>query len=377
MCRSGLNLSNNYQEKYEAWQQYFEQGITPKNIRPVILESWNKAREIGVDPFSSIEEGIVLEEEMLSLKLEENRELIDMAIPFMQSIYDIVKGSGFVVMLTDENATILHIVGDEEILEQGKNVNLVQGGNWSYFTTGNCAIALCLELGKPVQVVASEHVKKSLHDWCCSASPIHNSEGRVIGVLNMSGDYRYTNPHTLGMVVAAANAIEKNLAEKTISNQLAANNKYLNTILDSMSDGLISIDANQNITMVNRIAKELLGLNADGDTEVRLPQKCLEILTEVLATGKAVEDEEVDYEAEHGRFYYTLTAKPIYGWESKVIGVVGLLREIKNVKKLVNKMAGATATFTFNDLIGTSRDFVDAILKSKIAAKSSSSVLLQ
>ncbi|WP_206752182.1 sigma-54-dependent Fis family transcriptional regulator [Desulfosporosinus fructosivorans] len=372
-----LSSANEYQELFKAWQEYFEQGITPKSIRPVILESWKKARELNADPFSSITEGSVLEGDELRLKLEEKKELIACARPFMQILFDVVKGSGFVVLLTDENATMLHVIGDAEIMDQGKFINVVPGGDWSNRAYGNSALTICLESGEPIQVVAAEHVKKDLHDWTCSTAPIHNSEGMPIGALSMSGNFRYTNRHTLGMVVAATLAIEKNLAERLTSNKLASSNKYLNTILDSMSEGLICIDTVGNVTMANEIAKELLGFKGDRTADNIVPQNCLEILTKVIITGKAVEDEEVYYEANHGRFYYTLTAKPIYGPDSMVIGVVGILRAIKSVKKLVNRMAGATASFIFSDLIGSSLEFNNAISLAKTAARTSSSVVLQ
>lgn len=376
MCNLMVNSGNEYQDLFTAWQEYFEQGIMPKNIQPVILESWKKARELKADPVSSIAEGTILEGDELRLKLEEKKELIAVARPFMQTLFDVVKGSGFIVFLTDENGIMLHVIGDAEIMDQGKFINVVPGSDWSNRAYGNSALTICLESGKPVQLVAAEHVKKDLHEWTCSAAPIHNSEGMPIGALSMSGNYRKANRHTLGMVVAATLAIEKNLAERLTSNKLAASYKYLNTILDSMSEGLISMDNNGNVTMVNEIARELLGFKGDGVTDFVVPQKCLEIMGKVIETGEVVENEEVYYEASHGSFFYTLTAKPIYESDSMLIGVVGILREIKSVKKLVNRMAGATASFIFSDLIGSSVEFNSVIMKAKTAAGSSANVLL-
>lgn len=371
-----MTSDNEYQDLFNAWVEFFEQGVTPKNIRPVILESWKKAVELKADPISNITEGTILEEDKLRLKLEEKRELIAVAKPFMQTLFEVVKGSGFIVFLTDENATMLHVIGDAEIVDQGKDINVVPGSDWSNRAYGNSAATVCLESGKPVQLVAAEHVKKDLHQWTCSAAPIHNSAGIPIGALSMSGNYRKANRHTLGMVVAATLAIEKNLAERLTSNKLAASYKYLNTILDSMSEGLISMDNNGNVTMANEIARELLGFKEDGVTDFVVPQKCLEILKKVIETGKVVENEEVYYEANHGRFFYTLTAKPIYESDSMLIGVVGILREIKSVKKLVNRMTGATASFTFSDMVGSSEEFNIVVSKAKTAAGSSASVLL-
>ena len=61
-----------------------------------------------------------------------------------------------------------------------------------------------------------EHFINAYHKWTCSAAPIKDGYGNIIGIINLTGYIENVNPHTLGMVVAAANAIERMLE----------NNKY-------------------------------------------------------------------------------------------------------------------------------------------------------
>ncbi len=76
-----------------------------------------------------------------------------------------------------------------------------------------------------MQVIGSEHYCKEHHAWTCSAAPIHNPQGDLIGILDMSGPYDQAHPHTLGMVVAAAKSIENQLSITEKNKELRKTNK--------------------------------------------------------------------------------------------------------------------------------------------------------
>lgn len=76
---------------------------------------------------------------------------------------------------------------------------------------GTKAIGTSIAIEQPVQVFAEEHYTKICQLWTCSASPIHDPDGRIIVVLNMSGPYEKVHSHTKGMVVSAVKAIEYQL----------------------------------------------------------------------------------------------------------------------------------------------------------------------
>ena len=64
------------------------------------------------------------------------------------------------------------------------------------------------------------------------------------GVINVSGTLQQVHPHTLGMVVAAARAIENGLATYQATEELRLQHKYQEAIVESMSDGFLTIDVN-------------------------------------------------------------------------------------------------------------------------------------
>jgi len=135
----------------------------------------------------------------------------------------------------------------------------VIGANRSEIIVGTNSIGVALFTGKPVQIIGPEHYNVYPCYWTCSSAPIRNPLGNIIGVLNMSGKYHLLHKHTLGMVVSIANAIENTLRTEEKARELSLNNKFLNTIIESIDDGLIVINKEGKITHLNSIAEKILG----------------------------------------------------------------------------------------------------------------------
>lgn len=64
---------------------------------------------------------------------------------------------------------------------------------------------------KCVQITANEHYIESFRSLTCSAAPIHNIYGNIIGTLNLTGKSNMKHPHTLGLVAFGVKAIENDL----------------------------------------------------------------------------------------------------------------------------------------------------------------------
>jgi transcriptional regulator of acetoin/glycerol metabolism len=175
--------------------------------KPYVARGWKRCISAGINPYYG-KCFKVLQGDELDRLLTENDKLIRFAKPFMEDLYSFVKGSGFVVVLADKNARVLEVMGDQQILENSASqLNFVTGACWDEKYVGNTAINTALFEDKPVQICGIEHFCLAHRDWACSAAPIHVL-GETVGVLNVSGYQNMVHPHTLGMVVAAAMAIE-------------------------------------------------------------------------------------------------------------------------------------------------------------------------
>ena len=359
----------------KAWNGYIENGVLDVHqLRPEVASSWQRCRNLKVDPYQ--ETGLQVNQLELRERLYNKQHLIKVARPFMDNLYNFVKGSGFQVVLTDERGFLLEVLGDNEIVSRTKQVLLCPGGNWSEAAKGTNAIGTALIEKKPVQIYAWEHYCQPHHFLTCSAAPIFSPDGEVLGVLDISGDYRVANAHTLGMVVAAVNAIENQLGLLKATDKLYMAYRYSNALLENMSDGLISINVDGIVTEINAKGGEIFGVNPTRVKGHHVEQiyNARFTLLQVLSEGVEYEDREIIIEKMGKKIYSS--ASLLRDEAGGIIGAVAVFREMNNRQPLKRATILHSHRFTFDDIIGDSQALSAAKQWAKMAAASSSTVLI-
>ncbi len=359
----------------KAWSQYVQNGeLDLKILRPEVANSWQRSRNLKVDPFHEVQSGINQSE--LRERLYAKHRLIKVARPFIENLYNFVRGSGFQVTLTDEFGFLLDVLGDPEITAQTKQVHLCPGGDWSEASKGTNAIGTAIAERKPVQIHAWEHFAQKNHFLTCSAAPIFDVEGAILGVLNITGDYRVANSHTLGMVVAGVNAIENQLCLQRATHKLYMAYRYSNTLLESMSDGLISIDNNGLITEINAKAGEIFGVNpalVKGRHVAQVYQR--PPVLQLLADSIEYENKEMTVERT-GKKIHT-SGSLLRDDSGAVIGAVAVFRENTSYLLQPVRRALPPQRYTFDDIIGQSSAITELKEWARLAAGSPSTVLIK
>ncbi|HPJ95101.1 MAG TPA: sigma-54-dependent Fis family transcriptional regulator, partial [Deltaproteobacteria bacterium] len=377
----------NHHERFckirEEWKKFISGApadqIDSTIVSKAILQSWERSREYGIDPYLK-KISIVLNGPELDMLLGKNAELIRTSEPFIEQLYQCMKGSRFVCTLCDHEGYILKIVGDEDIINRVREGNFIVGALTSENSIGPNGIGAVLIQDKPIQLFATEHYCISFHKYTCSGAPIHDHEGNIIGVLNMTGPYLEANPHTLGMVVAAAHAIENLLHLKAAFNECQIAESFQKTVISSIPEALIVVDQKGDINLINKNAQKMLGL----DPRVALGKHIRDVMgsnnesfLNKVCHNKCLTDEEVRIYNDDGEFSdYTLTFNLILTPLKHIIGKIIILNEIKRARTLVTKMTGAKAKITFNDITGQNSDFQETIRLARIASQSTSNVLL-
>lgn len=366
----------------KAWHEFISTGnVKSTDVRPVILASWKRCRNMGVDPYQT-----VVPEVLTFNQLEErrriNHELISVALPIMEKLYKFVSGSGFIVSLADKEGYLLEIIGDQEVAQSAQKGNFISGANWSELSAGTNAVGTSIAIKKPLQVFSFEHYCMCSHKWTCSAAPIFSPiNNQLTGVLNMTGRYENVHCHTLGMVFAAVHAIENELALRNAWMCCEVANEQKNKIIDSITEGIIAIDQQSRITQVNKISCQLIGFS---ETRVLYQDICNVLgpynkpLLQIFTQNNEVTDLPVTIYnlLSQNKYQCTVTLRLIKAENGEHQGKVVLLSEIKRARNLVKQMLGNQARFTFNDLIGNNQKFLRTIELAKSAAESNSNVLL-
>ncbi|MGI5920864.1 MAG: sigma-54-dependent Fis family transcriptional regulator [Syntrophomonadaceae bacterium] len=363
-----------------AWKYFVSQGhLGPFSVSPEIARSWERCNEARVNPYDGTCQQFLSSDELSGLR-QELTDFIEVATPFMAKLYRFVQGSGFIVVLTDERGYVLEVIGDEKTLNEAKEINFVKGANWSEQAVGTNAIGTAIVLRKPLQTTGAEHYCLKHQAWTCSACPIFNQDGKLLGVLDLSGPSSKTHLHTLGMVVAASEAIMEQLKLQKNNRELTLADNRLNQIFQTMSEGVMIFDENGVVTQVNPIVEQIFGQpNFDlvGKTIMELVGEKAPCAEKILMKQQSFNDIEIFVDTRMGRIHCMSSGKPIVDDQGVLSGGVILLKTVEKVQNLVNRFSGAQASFSFKDIIGKSEQIQEAIRIASLAAANMSHVLLE
>ncbi|MFV0439091.1 MAG: sigma-54-dependent Fis family transcriptional regulator [Desulfopila sp.] len=367
-----------YQDPSAQWQAFIRTGSIP-GVREVIGRSWQRCQRAGVAPGDTSPHPCLTGED-LSRALRRRQKLITVAQPFMADLYTIVKGTGFVVVLTNEDGHILETLADAGATETPLTSDFFAGASWHETDAGTNAIGTALTERQPVQVSGAEHYRQRHHGLTCSAAPIFDPDDRLIGILDISGPSASTHPHTLGMVVAAAKAIIAQLRIRKKNHQLTAANRKLGNFFNMVSDGVLILDQDGRIGELNPAAQRIFGRNqAD-----MIGQKIAQLLSRDENSRRVTPDfstshteTELLLDTAGGPCRCLASTEPIVDEQDTVTGSFLILRLVKAMQHMVHRYSGYTASLQFANIIGQSREMAEAVELAKLSAQSSSNVLLQ
>lgn len=344
----------------------------------IIKESHERCIEYGVEK-ERIQPKKILRGNEVSENINNNWDLLRVASPFMELLYNFLEDSGFFIILTDREGCILNLVGDKEVVKASEELNMVIGAYMDEKSIGTNAMGTAIKVDSPIQISATEHFITAYHRWTCSAAPIHNEQGDIIGTLNLTGSSELVHPHTLGLVAAAVKSIENQMKSELVQNRLAEAYSYLNTIMESISTGIFAVDDKGIVKLMNKNACDMLGTSEEQVIHKNISEAfgSFKDIAKAVESKKAIQDEEISLSKGNKRERYNMNLYPIKTKENEIIGHVLTLREIQNVINLVNKYTGMQARYTFENIIGESTQIKKVIEYARHISDSPSTVLIQ
>ncbi|MDD2585807.1 MAG: sigma-54-dependent Fis family transcriptional regulator [Syntrophomonadaceae bacterium] len=357
-------------ELYSVWKQFINSGKLEDDILDLfIAESWERSRKAGVDPYRDVDYNRSTLQKIKSSPVNTPAELIAAAYPIMEEIHESVRGSGFRVILTDTNGCIIHSIPNT-------NINL----NWSEKHIGTNAIGTAIKTGQSIQICGTEHYSSALHNLTSSAAPIFASNGNLLTVLALTGPSSGDHSHVLSMLIKAAQRIIDQSIILAKNKQMDTYHERLTNVCNTLSDGVIIIAADGLIQFVNPAAEKIIGKNANhiiGTFFWDLFDGKSPLTKKMLYSGTPYSDVEIFIENYQGRIHCLASAQPSSDEHGNISGGMIILQSFERVHNLVNRFSGAHAECSFNSIIGCSKDLLSVTKLARIAAKTTSTVLLQ
>lgn len=197
-----------------------------------------------------------------------------------------------------------------------------------------------------------------------AAAPIVNSDGYIIGTLCLV-DFkpRQLSEHqceilrnmakvAMDQVELRLSNIEKTQKQQSVNDQLNASQERLQSILDTMAEGVTIVDINGKLVYANLMAQRILGLE-EGKligrsfsdpkwTNYRIDGTILPQEEHPMAiireTGMPVYDKEIGIQPADGeRFYISINAAPIFDNDGRLSGGIGTFMNVTNRLKLLKQ----------------------------------------
>ncbi|MBP1628393.1 MAG: acetoin operon expression regulatory protein, partial [Holophagaceae bacterium] len=363
----------------QVWEHYIRTGevFPAESLRSEIADSWFRCKGWGIDPLAEMSATKVSGARLTAL-LQDKAELIRIADPFMQKVYSFVAGSGSVVLLFNGRGILLKTVGDEETLRAAPHINFQPGASWTERDEGSNGVGTALTLGRPVQISGREHYCRKYHAWTCSGVPIRSESGQITGVLELMGPIDTSHLHTLGMVVAAVQAIENECRIYQRNSELTRLNGHITSILRAASNGIIVLDAKGIIQQINPAGERLLSMSNHQATGLDLCQhiKQIDPLRQLLQLGLELQDQELELTLWERPIVCVASGRPIFDEQGQQQGAVLSVHPIQSMRRLINRYSGSEATFRFENILGRGQSLQKALDLARNAASDDSHVLL-
>lgn len=195
--------------------------------------------------------------------LQKNQTLVSHALPVMETLYQQIANTQSMVLLTDAHGLVLHSLGDADFLERAQRVALTPGVEWSEQSKGTNAIGTAIMERGPVLVHGPEHFLTANNFLTCSAAPVVDPHGKTVGVLDISGDYRGHNQHTMALVKMSAQMIENQLFTHAFPDSVSLHFHARPEFIGTLCEGIISFTAEGDFISANRSGCFQLGFDLD------------------------------------------------------------------------------------------------------------------
>jgi transcriptional regulator of acetoin/glycerol metabolism len=230
-----------------AWERLLEgrheaRRQTPP-IRSTIHDSWYRCAEGGINAQCN-EAPIETDRDAVEALTRGSSELLEAAARPFSMIGRMLDGTGAMIALADSDGVLINVMGDKRTVFDGMDIHLGVGGKWTEDVVGTNGIGTALWTGEPVFVHAAEHFCAGIKSWTCAGAPIRDPfDGKIIGVVDLSGHPDIFRPHNIALVAAAAREIERALADSQTTERMRLLEAFIASARNyHANDGLLIID---------------------------------------------------------------------------------------------------------------------------------------
>jgi hypothetical protein len=179
-------------------------------VRSVVWDSWRRSLGSGVDPDGAPPPVDLLDDDLAAYRAAHPLAAV-MPVIRRLLVAD-AEVDQMIVAVTDAAGRMLWVEGDSRLRDRAAGMHFVEGASWGEDVAGTNAPGTALALDHAVQIYGSEHYRRPVQPWSCSAAPVHDPlTGVLLGAIDVTGGDHVASPHVLTLVRATAAAAESEL----------------------------------------------------------------------------------------------------------------------------------------------------------------------
>lgn len=227
-------------------------------LAPWVDRSWRRCLDLGFQPQQHIAFDPVTAAAMRHA-IEANQPLLRAAAPVIQSLTRAMAHTRYFAILTDARGTVIDVNGPVD-RQNPLAANIARVGvDLSERAVGTTAIGTTLAELQPVWLHRGEHFYDDTSVYSCAGAPIWGPDGQCVGMLDLTGVNVIEQPALKHLVTQSARSIENALTLGRPHRLLLCLN-WPGRVIGDDSDGLVGLDADGQVTALNRSAAEMLGI---------------------------------------------------------------------------------------------------------------------
>lgn len=323
----------------EAKRKFIETGEIPKGLKDYVAQSWIRCRALQLEK-KQVQGRRVAADKYQEI-LNNNKDLIEVALPIMENILKSIKDIPTAISLSDSDGIILKVLCHPIYKEELKKNNYYDGFQWDENSVGTNAMSLCMQLGKPVQTVGAEHYCDLHERYTGTGVPIFGNDGKILGCLNSINDMSQYSDYTLGMMVAGVSIIEKQM-------MLIKRTTYFLSSIESVSEGIILADHTFKINTVNSGACKILGIESNMLIGNDLSKILLNV--DINDIKNRIKDKRIVVRV-GDREILCIGTINVIKFNLQPVGISLVFKAEKTISKTINKIVGNRAKYNFDDII--------------------------
>jgi transcriptional regulator of acetoin/glycerol metabolism len=227
-------------------------------LAPWVERSWRRCLALGLEPRQRVTFDAVTSSAARHA-IESNQPLLKAAVPVIQSLSRAMAHTRYFAILTDARGQVINVNGPVDPQDPRATSIARIGVDLSERAVGTTAIGTTLADLQPVWLHRGEHFFDDTSVYSCAGAPIWGPDGQCVGMLDLTGVNVIEQPALKHLVTQSVRSIENALTLGQ-PHRLLLCLSWPGRVVGDASDGLVCVDADGQITAMNRPAADMLGI---------------------------------------------------------------------------------------------------------------------